>query len=1571
MSRTLLPPAVLAAAWVALGSAAPARAVTVPSGFVVENAVSGSAFSGPVGMAFLPDGRFIVCQQTGTAYMVRNGARLTAPVWNGTNEVLSNGDRGLLGVAVDPRFFQNHYVYFLYTVDPDSNGVDTDASGFGRLTRYTMRATGDTNTVDPATRTILMGVDWRHGKLDGATSHSIGSLRWGRDGSLLVSAGEGADFNQMDAGGLYPAAFGSTRTDPNEDIGAFRAQDITNLGGKILRLDPATGLGYPSNPFYNGDPTAARSKVWAYGFRNPFRFGLRPGTGSTDPAAGNPGVAFVGDVGWATWEELDVVTLAGQNFGWPCNEGFGPVPVYQSAAPAHNGCGTTGTATNPSGWRQPASVWHHTLPTRSVPPGVTGIAAVGGTFYADTVYPGQYRGRYFFADYGGDWIRAATFSSTNNLISIETLGTSMDVPVDLQRSPVDGNLYYVSITTGQIRRIRYTGTPGGNAAPVAPAVASPTSGPVPLSVSFSGADTFDPEGDALTFAWTFGDGGTSSLQNPSHLYTTTGTYTAILTVSDGHGGQSQSSTVITVGATGSFPTTAVLDNFNRPDGPLGSPWLGTTGLSISSNQMIHTLGYANPVWGGASFGPDQEAYVTLAAVTPGAPEHDLMLKIQGTSDAAAHLEIRYDDNLQWIAIGSYEPGAGWREHGIISPATFVAGDQFGARARADGVVQVFKNGALLGSYSALTWPYATAGGSIGMTLSQTFQSRFDDFGGGNHVTVSASPVAVVTSPNGGESWAGGSTHAIQWTATDDVAVTLVDLFYREHAGSPWTPLAVDIPNTGTFDWAVHDTPTSDARVRVVAYDADGHSGEDTSNADFAITARGGGIVHTTLRDFTMPGTQPHGAGGFSSQSACNTCHSGYSAAVEPGRTARGTMMSNAARDPLFYACLAVAEQDAPNAGDLCIRCHAPMSWLSGLSQPTDGSRIDALGRESVGCDFCHRLVDPVYKSGVSPAEDLAVLSGMLPSHIPTGYANGQYVLDSSTRRRGPFADPQAPHEFLASPFHTSSDLCGTCHDVSNPVYARVSGARYAAGPLDTPADSISSSALMPLERTYSEWKNSAFPAGVVLPDFAGNAPGGVVSSCQDCHMRAVTGQGCNAPGAPVRTNLPLHDLTGGNAWMGGVMASLYPAEADPVALADASVRAVATLQKAATLGLVLAPEADSLRASVTVTNRSGHKLPTGYPEGRRMWLDVRASDAGGTVLYESCPYDTATGVLAPGPGSRVYEVNLGISRATGAALGFPHGASFHFALNDSVYKDNRIPPLGFTNAAYDAFGGMPVDPAGPAPRYPDNQNWDVSDYPLPPGTVEVTATLYYQTTSKEYVEFLRDANTTNTAGQTLYGAWTANRRSPPVVMATATLRKSAGVQAAPLPTAFSVRPLSNPSRGTLELSVGLPRAADGAPRGVRRGRPLRGPRAVRPARGRRAPTGVGRARLRARRRGRGRVLGGGASGRRAPGAAHRAPAVAARPGAASAPRVSGRLTLSRAAHPSGARSRARATHPGLVVARGSADSRPRARRWPDPCPSPSGCVSPAPPPSPGPSARPRPPGSRPPVAAKPRYTPSA
>src|SRR5262245_30671089 len=243
-------------------------AIQLPPGFVAESLPF--VFDVPTSIAFLPDGALLVAEKGGIVYVVRGQRRWS--MWVHEEEVLNTDDRGLLGIAVDPQFATNRLLSFLYTLDPDSNGIELDHYNdtFGRLTRYEVSAT-DSNATVESSRTVLIGATWREGFPSGSGSHHVGALAWGADGSLLVSCGEGSHYEDVDAGGLDPGLFGPDRTDPLQDIGAFRAQDLGSLGGKVLRVSPVTGDGYPGNPYFDGDPRSARSRLWCYGLRNPFR----------------------------------------------------------------------------------------------------------------------------------------------------------------------------------------------------------------------------------------------------------------------------------------------------------------------------------------------------------------------------------------------------------------------------------------------------------------------------------------------------------------------------------------------------------------------------------------------------------------------------------------------------------------------------------------------------------------------------------------------------------------------------------------------------------------------------------------------------------------------------------------------------------------------------------------------------------------------------------------------------------------------------------------------------------------------------------------------------------------------------------------------------------------------------------------------------------------------------------------------------------------------------------------------------------------------------------------------------
>jgi hypothetical protein len=426
----------------------------------------------------------------------------------------------------------------------------------------------------------------------------------------------------------------------------------------------------------------------------------------------------------------------------------------------------------------------------------------------------------------------------------------------------------------------------------------------------------------------------------------------------------------------------------------------------------------------------------------------------------------------------------------------------------------------------------------------------------------------------------------------------------------------------------------------------------------------------------------------------------------------------------------------------------------GRSVPTDGSQMLSTDMIGVACDLCHRMVDPFF-APENPEEDADILAGL--SFPASDVGNGMAIIDPTGARRGPFVDADSGHPVLVSPFHREAALCGTCHDVSNPAFEKDGSGNYVPNAFDTTASSFSAHVIGPIERTYSEWFYSEYntPGGVYAPEFGGNLD--YVATCQDCHMRDVTGEGGNLS-PPVRDDLPLHDMTGGSTWLPGLLGSLYPGEVDEAALQAGITRARYMLQNAAELTAV--KEGADLR--VTVTNNTGHKLPTGYPEGRRMWINVKFYDPSMTLISESGAYNAATGVLSHDAEAKIYETKPGLDEVTAPLVGVDPGPSFHFVLNNKIFKDNRIPPRGFTNAAYDDFGGAPAGYS-----YADGQYWDDTLYSIPVNAEIAEVTLYYQSTSKEFVEFLRDENTTNNKGQEAYDLWNNNGKCPPEIMAQA------------------------------------------------------------------------------------------------------------------------------------------------------------------------------------------------------------
>ncbi len=328
-----------------------------PDGFTVESWPGD--WLEVVGVAAVGDGRFITWERGGVAWMVGpDGIASTEPLIDLSEEVGAWRDHGLLGLAVDPAFDDTGFVYLLYIVDRhhllyagtelyDPEADEYNAATIGRLVRYATTAESDHSVVDPTTRTVLIGESIDRGLPILNQSHGVGTLAFAEDGTLLVSMGDAGSFFQADTGGPVVGGWVETALadgiiDPSEDVGSFRAQMIDSLAGKILRIDPETGDGVASNPWFDpADPRAARSRVWTIGLRNPFRFSVIPGTGSDDPADGRPGDLFYGDVGLGVREEIGIIDGPGLNMGWPFYEGLDPNAPFWSAETLHP------TAVNP------------------------------------------------------------------------------------------------------------------------------------------------------------------------------------------------------------------------------------------------------------------------------------------------------------------------------------------------------------------------------------------------------------------------------------------------------------------------------------------------------------------------------------------------------------------------------------------------------------------------------------------------------------------------------------------------------------------------------------------------------------------------------------------------------------------------------------------------------------------------------------------------------------------------------------------------------------------------------------------------------------------------------------------------------------------------------------------------------------------------------------------------------------------------------------------------------------------------------------------------------------------------
>ncbi len=501
----------------------------------------------------------------------------------------------------------------------------------------------------------------------------------------------------------------------------------------------------------------------------------------------------------------------------------------------------------------------------------------------------------------------------------------------------------------------------------------------------------------------------------------------------------------------------------------------------------------------------------------------------------------------------------------------------------------------------------------------------------------------------------------------------------------------------------------------------------------------------------LPGTQPGGlAEGPPLENArsCGvTCHYSRDATMPSAMPYDGwssSMMGNAMRDPLFLAALTIAEQDLPGSGDYCLRCHTPPGFVGGRTRSSSaasrGADLETADLDGVTCDSCHRMTETA------------------------NLGNAQYVFSPTETRFGPYATINSiRHPGAVSTWLADSRMCATCHEITNP-----------AQPL-LRADGTDTGQRYPLDTTYSEWSRSDYAV-------AGSP---VAATCQDCHMPRIGAPDYSSSNntAMLRDNPRRHDFAGANAWGLRVLAAMrndvatgdfYDPEAVPFYEAGAA-RAEATLRSAVTLELRSATtQADPgalVEVVARITNRSGHRVPSGYTDGRRVWLEVALVDSSNRATVVSGAYDAAEAHLdETDPQLKLYEAVPGRAGM---------GRDEHIALHNTTIRDTRLPPRGYRPLpGHEPIGADYSGGEGGALRHWDDTRYAITLPATARGPVTVRVRARFQVTTREYVEFLARENRTDDRGRELLRRYEASGRAAPYDMAEATAVIMVG---APLP----------------------------------------------------------------------------------------------------------------------------------------------------------------------------------------------
>ncbi|MGP4100659.1 carbohydrate-binding protein [Nonomuraea sp. KM90] len=547
-----------------------AAAIDIPPGDYqhVQLALGPSELGEPMSLAVLPDRSVLHTARDGT---IRHTDASGATKVAGKLDVYTHDEEGLQGIAVDPGFAANRFVYLYYSPKLSTPAGDAPVTGTAadfapwkghlNLSRFTLRPD---NPLDLAGEKVVLEVPNDRGQC----CHVGGDIDFDAAGNLYLTTGD--DTNPFESSGFSPL---DERTDRNPQFDAQRSSGNTNdLRGKLLRIKPQPDGTYtvPAGNLFPPGTAGTRPEIYAMGFRNPFRMSVDRQTGTVylgdygpDAGTADPGRGPGGQV------EFDRITAPG-NYGWPYCTGTntaaetyneytfpsGPSGARYDCAggPVNNSFRNTGLARLPAA--KPS--WIRYGDAGSPPEfGGGSESPMGGDVYrydagsSSTVkFPQSLDGRYFAAEFGRQWIKAIEVESDGTPGVIEDFPWDGTQIIDSEFGP-DGALYVLDYGTGggnqALYRIEYLG--GANRNPVAKAAADRTSGKAPLTVAFSSAGSSDPEGGALAYTWDFGDGTTSTQADPAHTYTAVGTFRPTLTVRDPQGLTGTASLVITVGNT--------------------------------------------------------------------------------------------------------------------------------------------------------------------------------------------------------------------------------------------------------------------------------------------------------------------------------------------------------------------------------------------------------------------------------------------------------------------------------------------------------------------------------------------------------------------------------------------------------------------------------------------------------------------------------------------------------------------------------------------------------------------------------------------------------------------------------------------------------------------------------------------------------------------------------------------------------------------------------------------------------------------------------------------------------------